>query len=151
MGSGSSVLKRDRKNRLINSIENCDYYLFKNLVEREGIMIDFMTLSSGHGLRPIHYAAIHNCPYIIKYISNKINKINLNVYDNYGWTPLHHAVINNSYEAYTTLVTLGVNQKLKTKNNYPGKSGTKNKTALDLVEIFRCYKIMDFHSNNLPN
>jgi len=149
MGSGtSSVINRDKQYRLVSCIEQKNEKLFKDIVNHEGIKVNFIVYPYGQALTPIHYAAIYDCPEIIKFL---FRRVNLNVCDNYGWTPLHHCAFRNNLRSYETLVRLGAKQFLKTKENYPGKYHTKNKTALELSNLQRNYNVMNTsHLINVP-
>ena len=145
------MLKQGIKS-LEEAIYNDDYYYMIDIVKyTKGLHLNYIfktTLlkNKNYKMSLINFACRCNSVKCIKLLIK--NNVNINIYDDYGWLPIHYAsVYHEQYDnkALNIILSCGdVNLDLKTINGEKVffnniKFNTKNKTAFQLANHFLCY------------
>lgn len=104
------------------------YHAAETLLEM-GADPDLTFELTGHSA--IHYAASDNHPHMVGVLAHR--KANLNLPDNFGWTPLHMAAGKAKLESLQALVELGADLSLK-DNQHERALDVAQTRATNLVE-----------------
>jgi ankyrin repeat protein len=118
LGADINIKSVDNYTPIYYAIKSSKYENVEELIDKGA------DLNVHNGLTPFMYAININSLMVIKIFINK-NKVDLNVKDNNGNTPLHIAIQNKSYTTAQFLIKSGSNPRLKNNNNI---------SPLDLVE-----------------
>ncbi len=82
------------------------------------------------GKSPLHLAIEYQLYYITELLMkleiNRIGSADVDIRDNFGWTPLHYAVVNKNKEIIELMLDYGANPYLTNKNGQTPFEFTKN-------------------------
>jgi serine/threonine-protein phosphatase 6 regulatory ankyrin repeat subunit B len=128
-----NAINKNGRNALIIISANPKPSTVKLLIDK-GIKVD---IADSEGKTPLMALTSCKCPEAVESAKMLVAaKANINAQDTDGWTALMYAVQNNNFEVAKTLVDLGADVNLKTKDDRSAQAIAEQKKREDMIALF---------------